>query len=127
MNKAESVPSGIRLKQLIQSYHTEILDREKSNDRFIHLYNIGTYWVAFERSACGLCGLFPKSEFALFRVPGRLEYVVMVSVSESEVVAFARKHVVRRDELDYMVLMVSSSLVKEYYKWHADAVRSVLL
>ena len=71
----EVVPSGVLLQRLIQNSHTDILNREKNNDRFMHLYHIGTYWVAFERSACRLCGLFPKSELSLFCVPGCPEYV----------------------------------------------------
>ena len=76
----EVVPSGVLLQRLIQNSHTDILNREKNNDRFMHLYHIGTYWVAFERSACRLCGLFPKSELSLFCVPGCPEYVVMAIV-----------------------------------------------
>ena len=45
----DTIPSGIRLKNLIQNHHAEILSREKNNKKFIHLYSIGTYWVAFER------------------------------------------------------------------------------
>lgn len=40
------MPSGIRLQQLIQNRYKEILAREKNNDKFIHLYDIGAYWVA---------------------------------------------------------------------------------
>ena len=60
----------------------------------MHLYHIGTYWVAFERSACRLCGLFPKSELSLFCVPDCPEYVVMASVPVDEVEGCFRKHVV---------------------------------
>ena len=69
MCRTTSMPSGIRLQQLIQNRYKEILAREKNNDKFIHLYDIGAYWVAFERSACRLSGLFSKSELTLFRVP----------------------------------------------------------
>lgn len=90
----EVVPSGVLLQRLIQNSHTDILNREKNNDRFMHLYHIGTYWVAFERSACRLCGLFPKSELSLFCVPDCPEYVVMASVPVDEVEGCFRKHVV---------------------------------
>ena len=68
MCRTTFMPSGIRLQQLIQNQYKEILAREKNNDKFIHLYDIGAYWVAFERSACRLSGLFSKSELTLFRV-----------------------------------------------------------
>ena len=60
----EVVPSGVLLQRLIQNSHTDILNREKNNDRFMHLYHIGTYWVAFERSACAVC--FRKVNFLCF-------------------------------------------------------------
>ena len=84
MCRTTFMPSGIRLQQLIQNRYKEILAREKNNDKFIHLYDIGAYWVAFERSACRLSGLFSKSELTLFRVPDCVEYVVMVSVPADE-------------------------------------------
>lgn len=126
MYRTESIPSGIRLQQLIQNQHTEILKREKNNDRFIHLYNIGTYWVAFEQSACGLSGIFPKNEISLFIVPGRPDYVVMVSVAGEEVIAYLRKHVIRYDRADYKVLVIASLSAGYFQKWHSDAVESVL-
>lgn len=84
MCRTTFMPSGIRLQQLIQNQYKEILAREKNNDKFIHLYDIGAYWVAFERSACRLSGLFSKSELTLFRVPDCVEYVVMASVPADE-------------------------------------------
>lgn len=124
---SETIPSGIRLKNLIQNHHTEILDREKNNDSFIHLYSIGTYWVAFERSACILNGIFPKCEITLFRVPNYVEYVVMVSVPADEFGAYYLcKYIVRRNDLDYKVLVVSSFLMEHYSKWHMNAVNSIL-
>lgn len=122
-----SIPSGIRLQQLIQNQHAEILNREKNNDRFMHLYNIGTYWVAFERSACKLCSLFPKSELSLFCVPGCPEYVVMASVPVDEAEGCFCKHVVLRDEADYKVMNVSPLSAREYARWHMSLVRAMLL
>lgn len=122
----EVVPSGVLLQRLIQNSHTDILNREKNNDRFMHLYHIGTYWVAFERSACRLCGLFPKSELSLFCVPDCPEYVVMASVPCEEVDTYFRKHIVRCDEGDYKVLAVSGLQAREYGRWHMETVRTVL-
>ena len=48
MCRTTFMPSGIRLQHLIQNQYKEILAREKNNDKFIHLYDIGAYWVAFE-------------------------------------------------------------------------------
>lgn len=91
------MPSGIRLRQLIQNQYKEILAREKNNDKFIHLYDIGAYWVAFERSACRLSGLFSKSELTLFRVPDCVEYVVMASVPADEAEGCLGEYIILHD------------------------------
>lgn len=122
----ETIPSGVCLKNLIQNCHAEILGREKNNDRFIHLYSIGTYWVAFERSACRLDSIFRESEISLFRVGSLSDYIVMVSVAGDEMSAYFYKHVVCHDEPEYKVLVVSSLPTEFYNRWHAEAVKSVL-
>ena len=126
MNRIKSVPSGIRLQRLIQACHTEILDREKNNDKFIHLYNIGIYWVAFERSACRLNTLFRQCEVTLFRVPGHPDYVVMASVSVDEAEICFHGHSIFSDGYHHKVLFDNPLTVSDYHKWHAGAVRSVL-
>ena len=45
-----SLPSGIRLMNLLREHLTEIMDRERTNQNSIHLYCTGPYWVAYERS-----------------------------------------------------------------------------
>lgn len=122
----ETLPSGIRLKNLIQNHHAEILSREKNNDKFIHLYSIGAYWVAFEQSACRLNDPFPHCELSLFIVPDRPDYVVMASVPGDKVNAYFRKHIISRDGLNYKVLEAAPLVAEYYQKWHVDAVRSVL-
>ena len=123
---AETIPSGIRLKNLIQNHHVEILGREKNNDKFIHLYNIGSYWVAFERSACLLGSISPQCEISLFRVVDRPDYVVMASVPDDEAEAYFRKHLISRKRSDYKVLTVPPLPAGDYYRWHVDAVKSVM-
>lgn len=122
----ETIPSGIRLQRLIQNHHAEILDREKNNDRFIHLYDIGTYWVAFERSACRLNDIFRQCEITLFRAPACPEYVVMASVPVNEAEVYFRKHRVLHDGIHRKVLSDSALEAENYCQWHKVAVRSVL-
>lgn len=121
------MPSGIRLRQLIQNQYKEILTREKNNDKFIHLYDIGAYWVAFECSACRLSGLFSKSELTLFRVPDCVEYVVMASVPADEAESYFREYIILHDGIYRKVWSEHSLLMGDYRHWHETAVRSVLL
>ena len=121
------MPSGIRLRQLIQNQHKEILAREQNNDKFIHLYDIGAYWVAFERSACRLSGLFSESELTLFRVPDCVEYVVMASVPADEAEVCLSEFIILYDGIYRKVRSEHSLPTGDYRHWHEMAVRSVLL
>lgn len=125
MCRTASVPSGIRLQHLIRDHHLEILDREKGNERFIHLYDTGAYRVAFERSAYRLCRLFRQCEITLFCVPACPDYVVMASVSSGEVQSFFQKNRVSCDGIYQKVLCDKSLQVEDYRQWHEVAVRSV--
>lgn len=111
---------------LVQNHHAEILSREKKNDKFIHFYNTGAYWVAFERSACQANTIFPECGIFLFRVSELLEYVIMASVPCDEAHAYFCMHILRRDEPDYKVVAVSSLQADRYHSWHLRAVKSAL-
>ena len=119
MCRTTSMPSGIRLQQLIQNQHKEILAREKNNDKFIHLYDIGAYWVAFERSAYQLHRAFPDSETMPLRLFAYPFPIVMVSVTDRSLRLYARKHILRRDETDYKLLTVPGLPMADYHVWHA--------
>ena len=108
-----SLPSGIRLVTLLNEHLSEIMDRERTNRTSIHLYCTGPYWVAFERSAYQLCLTFPDSEITplrLFAYPLR---------------SYARKHILRQDETDYVVLTVPESSLTDYRRWHAGEVEGL--
>lgn len=127
MCRTTFMPSGIRPQQLIQNQHKEILAREKNNDKFIHLYDIGAYWAAFERSACRLSGLFSENELTLFCVPDCVEYVVMASVPADEAESYFREYIILHDGIYRKVWSEHSLLMGDYRHWHETAVRSVLL
>lgn len=127
MCRTTFMPSGIRLQQLIQNQHKEILAREKNNDKFIHLYDIGAYWAAFERSACRLSGLFSENELTLFCVPDCVEYVVMASVPADEAESYFREYIILHDGIYRKVWSEHSLLMGDYRHWHETAVRSVSL
>ena len=127
MCRTTFMPSGIRLQQLIQNQHKEILAREKNNDKFIHLYDIGAYWAAFERSACRLSGLFSENELTLFCVPDCVEYVEMASAPADEAESYFREYIILHDGIYRKVWSEHSLLMGDYRHWHETAVRSVLL
>ena len=122
-----SLPSGIRLVALLNEHRNEIMERERMNHTSIHLYCTGPYWVAFERSACRLSGLFSKSELTLFRVPDCVEYVVMVSVPADEAEGCLGEYIILHDGIYRKVWSEHVLPMGDYRHWHEMAVRSVLL
>ena len=125
MCRTTFMPSGIRLQQLIQNQYKEILAREKNNDKFIHLYDIGAYWVAFERSAYQLCLTFPDSEITPLRLFAYPFPIVMVSVTDRSLRSYTRKHILRRDGSDYKLLTVPGFPLADYREWHAGEVEGL--
>ena len=120
-----SLPSGIRLMNLLRDHLTEIMDRERANQNSIHLYCTGLYWVAFERSAYQLCLTFPDSEITPLRLFAYPFPIVMVSVTDRSLRSYARKHILRRDETDYKLLTVPGLPMADYHVWHAGEVEGL--
>lgn len=120
-----SLPSGIRLMSLLREHLDEIMGRERTNLTSIHLYCTGLYWVAFERSAYQLYRAFPDSEIMPMRLYAYPFPIVMVSVTDRSLRSYARKHILRQDETDYVVLTVPESSLTDYRRWHAGEVEGL--
>ena len=117
-----SLPSGIRLMNLLRDHLTEIMDRERTNQNSIHLYCTGPYWVAFERSAYQLYRAFPDSETTPLRLFAYPFPIVMVSVTDRSFRSYARRHILRKDGADYVTLTVPEFSLSAYREWHAGEV-----
>ena len=120
-----SLPSGIRLMNLLRDHLTEIMDRERANLNSIHLYCTGSYWVSFERSAYQLRRVFPDSETTPLRLFAYPFPIVMVSVTDRSLRSYARKHILRRDDIDYKLLTASQLSHEDYQAWHAGEVKGL--
>ena len=120
-----SLPSGVRLVRLLNEYFSEIMSRERTNIASIHLYCTGPYWVAFECSAYQLRRAFPDSEVTPMRLLGYPFPVVMVSVTDRSLRAYARRHILRRDDIDYKLLTASQLSHEDYQAWHAGEVKGL--
>ena len=121
----EEVPSGIRLMLLLKERLVEIMDRERANQNSIHLYCTGPYWVAFECSAYQLYRAFPDSETTPLRLFAYPFPIVMVSVTDRSLRSYARKHILRRDDIDYKLLTASQLSHEDYQAWHAGEVKGL--
>ena len=122
-----SLPSGVRLVALLNEHLGDIMSRERTNTASTHLYCTGPYWVAFECSAYQLRRAFPDSEVTPMRLFGYPFPVVMVSVTDRSLRAYARKHILRRDDKDYKQLTVPGFSLSDYQGWHKREVEGLPL
>ena len=122
-----SLPSGVRLVALLNEHLGDIMSRERTNTASIQLYCTGPYWVAFECSAYQLRRAFPDSEVTPMRLFGYPFPVVMVSVTDRSLRAYARKHILRRDDKDYKQLTVPGFSLSDYQGWHKREVEGLPL
>ncbi len=121
------VPSGIRLMNLLRERLTEIMDRERANQNSMHLYCTGSYWVAFERSAYQLHRAFSDSETLPLRLYTYPFPIVMASITDLSLRLYTRKHILRKDESDYKLLVVPELPMSDYRAWHAGEVEGLPL
>lgn len=110
----------------LAAHQREILAREKDNGTFIHLYDTGGYWIAFEHSACQLCQLFPRHETAVINFRDYPFPVVMAFVTDADLRAYSRRHILRTAGPDYKILTVPALVPEQYRSWYRNEIREFL-
>lgn len=106
---------GLRLMAFLSAHQAEIMAREKDNERYAYLYGFESYWVAFEHSAYQLCRLFPRSDTS----------IVMASITDTELCAYSRRHLLKAAEPDRRVLTAEKLSFEHYREWHRTEVEEL--
>ena len=112
--------------RLMETRLIEIIRQERSNDKSIHLYGTGGYWVAFEESAYLLCQVFSAEVLSVISHASYPFPIVMASISDQELAAYSRRHIVKRNEPEYKELVATAISFEEYRRWHAREVREFM-
>ena len=105
-----------RLNALLRDSDS-LLSRERDGRRRIYLYDMGDWWVSFERSACRLCGLFPGCDTTVLRLYDRPYPLVMASVSDRSLRAYARRHPLQRVSTGCLSLPCGELSPARYASW----------
>ena len=66
--------------------------------------------------------MYKRQPLRLFAYPFP---IVMVSVTDRSLRSYARKHILRWDETDYVVLTAPESSSTDYRRWHAGEVEGL--
>lgn len=120
VGQPSALPSGLRLMAFLEANLKQVLDRERNNDRRIHLYAFGGYWAAFDRSACQLCLRFPGCETAVLRVVSIPFPVVMAFVPDGQL--RIRRVRMRRAEPEHEILTAPELSMARYKKWFKEQI-----
>ena len=102
--------SGLRLQSLLQHEITTILHQELDNDAAIHLYSIGSHWVAFEHSAYQLIRQYPESDLTPFFFDAYPFPVLMASIQA--------KDLKDKSLNGRMTLKAPKLNLRQYRAWH---------
>ena len=112
--------------RLMDTHLSNIIRKEHSDGKSIHLYGTGEYWVAFEQSAYLLCQLFAKNEISVITHATYPFPVVMASISDLDLCTYSKQHIFKRDEPDYKELVAAEIPAKQYQIWHRKEVQEFL-
>lgn len=93
-----------RLKQFLLASHQDIMTSEQTNETAIHLYSLGDWWLAFDRSAHRLCTIFPGASVSVFRFPDSDTPMTMAHISSTSFEELVTGHVVRTIFPDHVVI-----------------------
>ena len=121
------MPSSLTLLQrvstLLQGNLKQILFKELHNDNRVNLYDVGEYWVAFEKSAYQLELLSHKSaDTVMLHVSDSPFPVAMHCMHHTRVKAICRTHVMSRRGMEYLQLLGRPIDEGSYSRWHREHV-----
>ena len=112
------IPVFRSLDSLLVLGGTEIVRRERTNKSSVHLYNVGNWWVAFERSAYLLSRLYPDGYVSVLRMKKNGEKpLIMEGISKPELSALCQSHTVLHSDDDYMVVSAETCDSLLYAEW----------
>ena len=106
-----------QLNRLLTKELDNILKRERHNEDTVHLYSMGEYWTAFERSAYLLDQLSSAEPLVIYLE----EYpfpIVMCAAHDREVSALCRKGKSLTMNMNYRQLLSRPIDSKGYAAWY---------
>ena len=112
-----------RVASLLDSDLQKILKKEIHNNDRIHLYDVGEYWVAFEKSAYMLEKMTDAGEKPLVLYLKSYPFpIVMRSIHYLKVNDMCKKHIMAKRQLEYLQFLTKQTDDASYRKWYREYV-----
>ncbi len=113
------------LDTLLVSHSAEISRRESTVDCAMHLYDVGGWWVAFERSAYLLSLLYRSGYPTVLRLKeGGGRPLVMEGIPAAALSCLCRSSRVLHSEKGYRIVSAPSYDPRRYRAWRAACLSS---
>ena len=108
-----------RINALLEKEMQHILRQESQNENRIHLYDVGEYWVAFEKSAYLLEQLVPKEEHPIVLYMKNHPFpIVMQSSHYLRVKELCSHHALAKKGMNRLQLLTQPIEKRAYQKWY---------
>ena len=112
-----------RVASLLDSDLQKILKKEIHNNDRIHLYDVGEYWVAFEKSAYMLEKMTDAGEKPLVLYLKSYPFpIVMRCIHYLKVNDMCKKHIMAKRQLEYLQFLTKQTDDASYRKWYREYV-----
>lgn len=108
------------IDEFVLKHIKDVLIQELDNKESVHLYSIGEYWRAFDKSAYALSLILPGSESTLLTVRDYPFPVLMVSAHYEVVNRLLFTKVVANRNPDYIHLISTPINRESYRRWRDE-------
>lgn len=108
------------IDEFVLKHIKNVLIQELDNKESIHLYSIGEYWRAFDKSAYALSLILPDSEWTLLTVRDYPFPVLMVSAHYEVINRLLFTKVVAKSNPDYIHLITKPIDREAYRRWRDE-------
>lgn len=110
-----------RINALLEANLQTILQDERDNENRINLYDVGEYWVAFEKSAYLLEQMAPREERPVVLYMKQHPFpIVMHSSHYLRVKELCSSHVLSKRSLDRLQFLTHPIETASYKKWYRN-------
>ena len=111
------------VSMLLQKGSKTIMKRESDNENCVHLYGVGQYWAAFDKSAYLLEQMTNgESGMTILHLKDYPFPVLMHCVHYDKVKDLCRKHVMAKRGVEYLQFLTHPIDSESYKQWYRELV-----
>lgn len=109
------------VQMLLQKSSKTIITRESTNENRVHLYGVGQYWAAFDKSAFMLEKMAHEDSYVTtLRLRDYPFPILMYCVHYEKVKDLCRRYTMTKRGLEYLQLVTNPINAKSYSRWYRE-------